>query len=431
MSATRFGTLALAAALLAGTADAALLEAEKKIAGAVDAAVPEGLALLERAVNVNSGTMHFEGVREVAELFAPELRKLGFATQWVNGAAWERAGHLLADREGAAGGKHVLLIGHLDTVFEPDSPFQRFAALSDSMARGPGIIDMKGGIVVMLLALRALAGNGALDELSIEVVLTGDEEKSGRPLALARQHLMEAGERADVALGFEDGDGDPRHAVTARRGAERWTLRTAGKPAHSSLVFREDVGSGAIYEAARILAAFHDELGGEEHLTLNPGVVVGGTSILFDEDQARGTAFGKVNVVAESTFVSGDLRALTVEQRDRAVTAMRRIVSEHYPHATAEIVFDEGYPPMAPSPGNVQLLELLSAASRDLGLGPVDAVNPAKAGAADISFIAADVDMALDGLGLRGKGGHTMEETADLRTLASQAKRIAILLYRL
>jgi len=429
----RVALLVAAVATVAATspARAALFEVEKRIAASVDAAVPEGVELLVRAVNVNSGTMNFDGVREVGEQFAAELAALGFSPEWVGGAEWGRAGHLLAEREGSRAGSRVLLIGHLDTVFEPDSPFQEYESLPDSLARGPGVIDMKGGVVVMLLALRALAENDALEDLSFSVVLTGDEEKSGRPLAAARGHLLDAADRADFALGFEDGDGDPRTAVVARRGAERWLLRTAGKPAHSSLVFREDVGSGAIYEAARILAAFHDELGGEEHLTFNPGAIVGGTTVTFDEEEARGTAFGKGNVVAESTLVSGDLRALTVEQRDRAREAMRRIVSDHHPRTSAEIEFREGYPPLAPSDGNRRLLDLLSAASRDLGLGPVDPVDPSKAGAADVSFTAGRVEGALDGLGLMGTGGHTVEETADLRTLAGQAKRVAVLLYRL
>ncbi len=423
--------LGLLPLLVSSPAAATLFEAEQRIADAVDVAVPDGLALLARTVNINSGTMNFAGIRDVGEVFAEEFGELGFTLEWVDGAEWGRAGHLLAERPGEAGAPHVLLIGHLDTVFELDSPFQKYRVLPDSMAQGPGVIDMKGGIVVMLLALQALAANDVLDEVFVSVVLTGDEEKSGRPLAKARQHLLEAADRADIALGFEDGDGDPKTAVIARRGAERWMLRTAGKPAHSSLVFREDVGSGAIYEAARILAAFHDELRGEEFLTFNPGSIVGGTTVSFDGDESRGTAFGKANVVAESTLVVGDLRTLSLEQRDRARREMLRIVSSHHPQTKAEIEFGDGYPPLAPSAGNRRLLELLSAASRDLGLGSVEPVDPAKAGAADVSFTAGRVDMALDGLGLMGTGGHTVEETADLRTLSTQAKRVAILLYRL
>lgn len=412
-----------------GLAQPTLTAAEQQIVRHVDAHVQEGLALLERAVAINSGTMNFEGVREVGRLFRAEFDALGFSTQWREGAPFGRAGHLVAERP--ASGPHVLLIGHLDTVFEPDSPFQRFELLSDTTARGPGVTDMKGGNVVIIQALRALEDAGVLENLHVTVILTGDEEKSGRPLSLAREALVEAARAADLAIGFEDGDGDPRTAVVARRGWTGWRLKVRGKPAHSSLVFSEEVGSGAVFEAARILDAFYEELSGEPYLTFNPGLVVGGTDVEVDAEQARGSAFGKDNVVAEHAVVHGDLRALSTAQREAAKERMEAIVARSRPHTSAEIVFDDSYPPMAPTDGNRRLLELYDEVSRDLGLGPVVAVDPRRAGAADISFAADHVAMALDGIGLMGTGGHTVHETADLRTLPSQTKRAALLLYRL
>jgi glutamate carboxypeptidase len=426
------GLVALLGARPAGSSDAgALSRAERRIVAAVDRGSPAAQALLERAVNLNSGTMNVEGVRAMGRMLEPEFAALGFTTRWVEGAAWGRAGHLIATRPGAGGGPKVLLIGHLDTVFERDSPFQRFEALTDSTARGPGVIDMKGGDVIMLLALRALAEAGVLDRLAFTAVLTGDEEKSGEPLTLARRDLVEAADWADIAIGFEDGDGDPRHAVVARRGASGWRLHTSGQPAHSSLIFREEVGSGAIYEAARILAAFHDSLGHEPYLTVNPGVFLGGTTIAFDDQTSRGTAFGKTNVIAESTTVAGDLRTLSLEQLERARATMRRIVGASPPHAGAAIEFEDGYPPLAPSAGNRRLLEMVDRASRDLGLGGIEAVDPARAGAADISFTEGRVEMALDAMGLKGEGGHTVRETAILTVLPAQAKRAALVLERL
>lgn len=412
-------------------AAAAIAPDEARAAAAVDAGVPDALRLLETTVNVNSGTMNFEGVRRVADLFAPEFERLGFTTRWVDGAAWNRAGHLIAERPGKGAGPHVLLIGHLDTVFEADSPFQRYEALGDSTVHGPGTSDMKGGDVVMLLALGALREAGALDRFSFTVMLSGDEEKAGDPIELARRDLRDAADRADVAIGFEDGDDDPRTAVIARRGAISWRLCTSGRPSHSSQIFRENVGSGAIYEAARILAAFHDSLRGEPFLTLNPGLILGGTTVDYDREHNRGSAFGKTNVVAESTWVAGDLRTLSLEQLERAKSRMQAIAALHAPLTGAVLTFDEGYPPLAPTEGNRKLLAIFDGASRDLGFGPVAAVDPAKAGAADISFTAGRVQMAMDGVGLMGSGGHTVEETGDLRTLPIQAKRVAVTLLRL
>lgn len=419
----------VAAAPLA--AQARVAPAEQRIAAAIQRAVPDALRLLERAVNINSGSMNLAGVREVGRVFAPEFEALGFTTRWVDGAAWGRAGHLVAERGGRGTGPKVLFIGHLDTVFDPESPFQRFERLSDSTARGPGITDMKGGNVVMLLALRGLRAAGLLDGLQVMVVLTGDEENSGRPFALSRADLVAAAEWADIAIGFEDGAGDPRSAVVARRGYTDWTLRTSGRPFHSSQIFRSDVGSGAVYEAARILTAWHDSLSAEPFLTFNPGVILGGTTITLDGPQARGTAFGRPNVVAESAVVAGDLRTLTLEQRERAKAAMLAIASRHRPQTSATLTFTDGFPPQAPSEGNRRLLALYDEVSRALGHGGVAAVDPARAGAADIAFTSGLVDMALDGIGLMGSGGHTVLETADLRTLPSQAARIAVTLARM
>ena len=418
-------------ALAAASAHAALDPTERRIAAAVDQRLPASLTLLERTVNINSGTMNLEGVRQVGRLYQPEFEKLGFRVRWVDGAAWGRAGHLIARRDGRPGSRKVLLIGHLDTVFEKDSPFQRLKRLDDSTARGPGVIDMKGGNGIILLALGALADAGVLDRLSFTVVLTGDEEKTNQRQELARRDLIEAADWAEVAIGFEDGAGDPRSAVAARRGSGSWTLRTSGTPSHSSQIFGAGVGSGAVFEAGRILAAFHDSLRGEPYLTFNPGLIVGGTTVGLQDDGSRGTAFGKTNVVAESTVVMGDLRALSIEQRERAKQTMRRLVARHLPNTGAEITFEDGYPPLAPSDGNRRLLAIYDQASRDLGFGAVEAVDPSRAGAADVSFTDGRVEMAIDGIGLMGAGGHTVNETADLKTLPSQAKRAAVMLWRL
>ena len=408
-----------------------LSAAEREIVASVDGGAAQGVALLERLVNINSGTHNFAGVRAVADALAPEFQKLGFTTRWSDGASWNRAGHLVAEWKGDGTGRKLLLIGHLDTVFERDSPFQTFERVGTDSARGPGIADMKGGNVVMLMALKALKDAGVLERLQVTAVFTGDEEDSGRPIERARADLTTAAEWADIALGFENGPEAPHVAVIARRGSTTWWLRTSGTPSHSSQVFTPQVGSGAIYEVARILTQFHDSLSNDPPLTFNPGVIVGGTTVTFDAVENRGTAFGKTNVVAESAYVAGDLRALTPEQLARAKATMQRLTARHYPRTGATLTIDDGYPPFAPTDGNRQLLTLLDQGSRDAGLPAVGPVDPARAGAADISFVAGRVEAGLDGLGLKGRADHTVNETADLRMLAVQAKRAAILMNRL
>lgn len=405
--------------------------AEQAVLHSVRAEHDRALALLKETVDINSGTMNFAGVRKVGDVFAREFRELGFKVEWVDGAPFKRAGHLVASREGRPGSPKVLLIGHLDTVFAEDSPFQSLQLTGPRAGSGPGAVDMKGGDVIMVQALRALKAHGQLDRLSLRVVLTGDEENSGEPLALSKQALLQAGDWADVALGFENADGRPENAAVSRRGASDWQLEVTGTAAHSSQLFQPEVGAGAIYEAARILDAFRTRLSGLQDLTFNPGVVVGGTDVALDHDSSRGTAFGKSNVVAQRVLVDGDLRAVSAAQLEQARSVMREVVAASLPGTHATIRFDDGYPPMAPTPGNLRLLALYDAASQDLGQGPVGKVQPRKAGAADISFVADRVEMALDGLGLKGPGNHTVEETAMLDTLESQALRTALLLQRL
>jgi glutamate carboxypeptidase len=432
ISSSRLGLFAAlaATALVAAQQPALLAGPERAIVQHIDTHGPEALALLERVVNINSGTQNFAGVREVGKVVAAEFEALGFATRWVDGTAFKRAGHLVAEHPGP--GTRVLLIGHLDTVFEPDSPFQRFERLDERRAKGPGIIDMKGGLVIMISALKALQAAGALKGMNVVAVLTGDEESAGDPQDAARAALVAAAKGAAVAMGFEDGAGDPRTAVIGRRGTTAWTVTVTGTPAHSSQIFRPDIGYGAIFEAARILNAFRETLAGEPHLTFNPALALGGTQVDVDAVHSRGSAVGKDNVIPERAVISGDLRALSKEQFARARERMTAIVTTGSLGKTkAEIAFDEGYPPLAPTDGNRRLLSMYDQASRDVGAGPVNAVDPDRAGAADVSFVAGQVPMILDGIGMMGDGGHTANETADLSTLPSQTKRAALVLFRL
>jgi len=414
---------------MAATASAQTLTAtERAVARAVDTRNAEALALLERVVNINSGTNNVAGVRAVGEIFVRELQALGFNARLVQGTP-DRGPHLVAEHPGS--GPKMLLIGHLDTVFEPSSPFQKFERLNDSTARGPGIIDMKGGDVIIVQALKALKDAGQLDKMNIVVVMTGDEEASGRPLSLSKKALIDAAQGAAYALGFEDGPGDPRYAVISRRSSSGWRLTTTGTTGHSSQIFGEQMGFGAIYEAARIVNGFREALSKEQYLTFNPGMAVGGTATTVDSTATAGTASGKTNVIAPSMTVTGDIRAISPEQLARAQATMRRIVSENLPKTSATISFDEGYPPMAPTDGNRRLLAQYDAISKGLGLPPVDAVDPSRAGAADVAFVASIVPMLMDGIGLMGRDDHSDKETADLRTLPTQTKKAAILISRL
>lgn len=412
-------------------ATAQLSPTESKILTNVESNNAEALGLLIKLVNINSGTMNFEGVEKVGSELRKEFDELGFETSWEDGAEFNRAGHLVAKHFGNNDAPKILLIGHLDTVFEKDSPFQNSEMIDKNTMKAPGIADMKGGDVIMLYALKALKESGQLDNMNIWAVFTGDEEYSGSPLTLSKKALIDAAKWADIAIGFENGDGNPATANISRRGSIKWELKTEGNPAHSSQIFREDVGAGAIFEASRILNAFYEELRSEEFLTFNPGMIIGGTTIEHDEVNKSGTAFGKDNVVSKEVVVSGDLRGLSPEQVERVKRKMQQIVSNNRPQTKATLTFYPGYPPMAPTDGNRELLSIYSELSEDLGQGKVVAVNPLKAGAADVSFTADYVDMAIDAVGMSGADDHTVNETGYIPALLSQTQRAAILLYRL
>lgn len=406
-----------------------LSRTEKKIVASVEKNNSDAIGFLEKVVNINSGTLNAKGVQEVGMVFKDAFDDIGFDTRWVDmPAEMGRAGHLFAETSGNKG-KKLLLIGHLDTVFEEDSPFQTFEMVNDSIAHAPGGNDMKGGDVIVLYALKALHDNGLLNNAQIIVAFTGDEESTGKPLDISRKDLVEAAKRSDIALGFETSTGF-NYATVARRGASGWEVEVEGKRAHSSGIFSENTGAGAIFEMSRILHEFYTDVKGEDLLTFNPGVLLGGTFVNFDEATSKGDAFGKTNVVAQKAIVKGGLRFISEEQKERARTKMREIVANNLPKTSATVSFTDSYPAMKPTEGNMQLLGILNDVSLDLGQGEVLAYDPGRRGAADVSFVAEYVD-CLDGLGTMGSGAHTPQETVNLNTIKALTKRTALLIYRL
>lgn len=404
--------------------------AERKMVATIDAERERNVQLLEALVRVNSGTMNLAGVERVGQMLRPEFEQLGFQVRWIPMAKVGRAGHLIATHKGDGKGKRILLIGHLDTVFEPDSPFQGWTRTGD-IVEGPGVGDMKGGDVVIVSALRAMQAAGTLKRADITVVLTGDEEKPGEPLAVAREDLIAAGRASDVALDFEglSQAGGKDVGSIARRSSTSWTIRARAKSGHSSGVCKPNAGCGAIYELARIVDAFRRELP-EPNLTYNVGVILGGTEAKLNAEDTGGQASGKPNVIAGEAVARGDIRTLSPEQEARVRARMQAIVAAHLDKAEAEIEFsDDGYPPMAPTEGNRALLAKLNAVNATLGLPEMPAGDPANRGAGDISFVAF-ID-GLVGMGMAGEGSHAPGETADLTSLDRQAKRAALLITRL
>lgn len=415
--------------LFTQTANADHSPIEKQISHYVHNQQQAQRSLLEKLVNTNSGTANIQNVHQIGELLRPRFEKLGFNVHWVEEPAnMQRAGTLVAEHPGNKG-KRLLLIGHLDTVFPVNGSFQRFKQ-NGNFATGPGVIDDKGGDVVILYALKALHAVNALNHANITVVLTGDEEDSGKPASISRKPLFDAAKNSDIALDFE-------WAITldtatiARRGITNWMLITKGNEAHSSEIFQKKAGFGAIYELTRILDTMRIQLANEKYLSFSPGLILGGTTVTYDKTNSQGTAFGKGNVIAKTAISKGDLRFLTEEQKINAEKKISAIVNSHLPGTTASIIFQDGIPAMPPNTANLELLKKYNEASIKLGYGAVHPLNPGSRGAGDISHITSLVSASLAGLGPVGTGAHSDKETLNIHSLPIQTERAALLIYLL
>jgi glutamate carboxypeptidase len=402
-----------------------LTPVEKKLVEAINARISDEIAALQRVVDMDSGTLNAAGVREVGRYFEAELQPLGFKTRWAAmPEAMHRAGHLIAERVAPKGSKkRVLLIGHLDTVFEGQG--HRFERNGDR-AKGAGTNDMKGGDIAILYALKALHQAKLLEGATVRVVLTGDEENPGLPTTVSRRDLIEAARQSDVAFSFEPDSGK---AVIGRRGLSTWSLQVTGVQGHSATVLRPKGGAGAVYETARILDEFRRIYSVHPSITVNPGLMLGGTGVSYDESRSAGTADGKFNVVARSATVKGDLRFLSDADRDGAKARMREIAAANLPKTSAQIEFDDMVPGWPATEANRRMLAEVAAVSRALGQGTLEADDPVTRGFGDVNFVGGVA--SVDGLGVKGEGFHGADEEIDLRSLGPTTSRAAVLIYRM
>jgi glutamate carboxypeptidase len=421
------------ASVLSAQTRPSLSPEQQAIVSYIDANETASNALLEKLVNINSGTHNLEGVRAVAEIMQQQLTDLGFHVQFIPMPQVERAGVLVAEHrcpEPGKCGKRMLLIGHMDTVFEKSSPFQTWS-VNGNIATGPGVNDMKGGLVDMLFALKALQAAGVLKQTEITIVLSGDEEAHGEPATISRRDMIAAAHHSDVALEFE---GTPRmdgvfYGSISRRSSITWRINTTGETGHSSGIFSARMGFGAIYELTRILDTFRTQLP-EASLTFNIGMIVGGSSIHVDDAGNNATATGKDNVIPPVAYASGDIRTISNQQTARVEKKMQEIVAHHLPGTTARISFGEGYPAMSPTEQSRALLGILNQQNASLGFKPMPELDPMKRGAGDIAFVA-DIIPGLAGIGATGEGAHAPGETIDLSTQPINTKRDALLMYGL
>jgi len=381
----------------------------------------EMINLLERLTNINSGSLNKAGMAELAELFSQELSAMGFDIDTLPGGridmpscpgsdySIDLADHVLAAKSGS--GKRLLLMGHLDTVFPPDSPFQSYRREGDRVF-GPGVADMKGGLVVMLYALKALDAKGLLKDMAVTVLLNSDEEMGSLS---SRKYLEEQAALHDYGLVYESTG--TNNLVRARKGLGQARFVVNGKASHAGGAHEQ--GRSAIKELAYKIVAIENLTDYETGVTVNVGIVSGG--------EARNT----VAPCAEGLI---DLRYPTPEQGLEAIAQFEAIFSEVYSYSgnTDDITTDSWVnlhrPPKIPTEESDYLLEKTRALGRLLGqeLGVTDS-----GGGTDGSLTQAAGLPTLDSLGIAGTGAHSNREQARLSSLLERAQLSAVLIGRL
>ena len=363
---------------------------------------PEMEQLLERLVRQNSFTRNREGVNAVVALLAPEMGRLGLAVERLPGVAF---GDQLSFRT-AAPGPPVFLVGHLDTVFAPGT-FEGFT-VEGGTARGPGVYDMKGGIVVALFALEALSRVGLLDRIPLRGIWVSDEEV-GSPESQAITRRLAAG--AACALGLESG----RPAdliVTARKGNASVEAEARGLAAHAGNEHAR--GRNAIWALSRFVDRAQALTDYGRGLTVNVGRIEGGTTR---------------NTVPALARCEVDLRFPTAAEGEALWERLSQAARGAAVEGTSlEVRRRGGRPPLERTAASAALAAEYGACQAESGLGSGEA--PPSGGGSDASTTAAAGVPSIDGLGPSGTAYHTEEELVELGSLVPKASALVRFLAR-
>lgn len=407
--------------LTSAQVEPAISSEEQQLVDWVQAQEAEMIGLLERITNINTGSLNKAGVDELAALFASELRELGFSTSSLPGDVIEMpscpgsdytidvADHLLATRNGNS--SRLLLMGHLDTVFPLESPFQTFRREADTMY-GPGVADMKGGLVIMLYALKALAEFGHLDAIDMTVLLNSDEEMGSLS---SRKYLEEQARVHDWGLVYESSG--TNNLTRQRKGLGQARFVVNGRASHAGGAHER--GRSAIKELAYKIVEIENMTDYETGVTVNVGIVSGG--------EAR-------NTVAPCAEALIDLRYPEPQQGLDAAAQFESIFSQvySYPVDSGEITTDSWInlhrPPKIPTEESDYLMDKARDIGRLLGqeLGVTDS-----GGGTDGSLTQAVGLPTQDSLGVAGTGAHSNREEARVSSLVERAQLSAVLIRRL
>lgn len=366
----------------------------------LDAAAGEQLQLLERLVNIDSGTYNKAGVDEAGDLLAGELKELGLPVTTHPQA--ELGDHVVGRKPGSAGWD-LLLVGHMDTVFPTGTPQQRPFRLDGRRAYGPGVYDMKGGLVVLLYALRALRATnpGLWRELGLRVVFNSDEEIGSD----SSRELIAAEARQAAAVCVLEPARPGGEYVRQRKGVGLFRLRVQGKAAHAGT--QPELGASAIADLAHKVIALHGLTDFASGLTVNVGVIRGGE---------------RSNIVPGLAEADIDVRVTTLSMMEAVTAELQRIAGTvHVPGTTAALTGWFKHAPMEYTHGAQRLFAILEQAGAEVGF-PVKSV--ATGGGSDGNNTARYTP-TIDGMGPRGNFAHSPDEYVEIDSLPERTKALA------
>ena len=360
------------------------------------------LAELETLVNIDSGSYSPAGVNRVADLVAGWLVELGATLErhpHAPAAGDAQLGDLLIGQI-AGKGARLLLIGHLDTVFDPGTAAQRPYRVTGSRAHGPGVSDMKAGLLAGLHAIAALHSIGIRPRITF---VANPDEEIGSPFSTPFIRALAADHDAALVLECARANGD---IVSARKGIADYRVTYTGRAAHAGV--EPEKGRSAILAAAHQVLALHGLNGRWPTVTVNAGVISGGT---------------RPNVVAESCRIEVDLRAATNAEFDAAAAELMRIVADPgIEGVRADLTRLAGHPPMEKTAGTARLADLARAIAAEIGFDLHDA---ATGGASDANTTSRAGLPTLDGLGPIGGDDHSVDEWLDLDSIVPRTTLLA------
>ncbi len=380
------------------------------------------LDTLKTHVGMNTGTDNVPGIDQYRALLATELSQLGFATREhesaplpvvsCEGGTVAVANHLVATRQGNKANR-ILLNGHMDTVFSAGDEYQSLTVAEDGTLRGPGVLDMKGGIVVMLYALRALDASGRLDNANMTVLFNSDEEigsLASRPLIeeLARQH--------DVGLVFE-GSGDNRF-TRSRKGLGQVRLKVTGRESHAGGAHED--GVSASLELAHKVIEIESLTDYERKNTVNVGVMRGG--------EKRNTVPGCADAYIDlryPTAQDGEALAASIE----TIVAKPSIGNPSYPDLPKTDFWVTLHRPVKASNAQVDAMTAEAMGLSQLIGEPIVGTRYS-GGGTDGSITQAVGLPTLDSMGLDGSGAHSSREKTSLQSLMARTKLAAVMIGR-